>query len=95
MHPVVVGRVSVALLHHQTEPEGGARQQGEKFTSRQQSHDLGFTAGRREAVRPGQSVHVDLVRVDESHVFEHAEDALRTHAHTHNQLHPFATLKLY
>ena len=30
-------------------------------------------------VRPGESVHVNLVCVDETHVFKHAEDALQTH----------------
>lgn len=29
-------------------------------------------------VRPGESVQVNLVRVDETHVFKHAEDALQT-----------------
>lgn len=32
-------------------------------------------------VKPGQSVQVNLVRGDKTHVFKHAEDALQTHKH--------------
>lgn len=35
-----------------------------------------------EVVKPGQSVQVDLVRGDETHVFKHAEDALHTNTQT-------------
>lgn len=31
------------------------------------------------AVKPGKSLQVNLVSVDETHVFKHAEDALQTH----------------
>lgn len=38
-------------------------------------------------VKPGQSVQVNLVRGDKTHVFKHAEDALQTHKQ--DRLHHF------
>lgn len=31
-----------------------------------------------DIVRPGESVQVNLVCIDESHIFKHADDALQT-----------------
>lgn len=42
-------------------------------------HRLLNTAYKLMDVRPGERVHVDLIGVDETHVFKHAENALQTH----------------
>lgn len=41
-------------------------------------HRLLNTAYKLMDVRPGERVHVDLIGVDETHVFKHAENALQT-----------------